>query len=226
MIDKKIVIKYLTVLELPLDEQITEDMIRKNFRTLSKIYHPDTSSEVFKDGQKFLLLKDATDFLIQNLAEINFLILHNFDFSNDYNEYTKAATQTENQHRESHNKTNQQTTPKMRAKPVFRISKKFVKCIGISAFALIFCIILLINVILPSIDYNKAQTLYEEGSYSEALDIYIELGGYKDSKRKVVEIEKIIKRKCGMLLHAAFSVYSIRAYSVQPHSLPAVQSGS
>ena len=45
-----------------------------------------------------------------------------------------------------------------------------------------------IHTILLDIQYEKAETLFNDGKYAEALDIYGKLNGYRDSKIRVEEI--------------------------------------
>jgi hypothetical protein len=70
-----------------------------------------------------------------------------------------------------------------------------IQMIGISIIVVILLLNVYINVIIPSIKYNNAQSLYNEGAYREALELYIELGAYKDSKTKVIEINDIITQQ-------------------------------
>lgn len=57
-------------------------------------------------------------------------------------------------------------------------------------------LILTINfVIVPNDKYNRAQNLYENGSYEDALQLFESLGNYKDSAEKTREIKKIIESK-------------------------------
>lgn len=69
--DIKLAVEYLTILELPLNERLTIAVVKENYQRLSHIYHPDTSSEEYKDGQKFIELKNAYDFVTDNIVKIN-----------------------------------------------------------------------------------------------------------------------------------------------------------
>lgn len=47
-----------------------------------------------------------------------------------------------------------------------------------------------IKVVIPMMEYNKAQNAMETGNYNGALDTFRSLGDYKDSKSKIYEVEK------------------------------------
>ena len=69
--DIKLAVEYLTILELPFNERLTIAVVKENYQRLSHLYHPDTASEVYKDGQKFIELKNAYDFVTDNIVKIN-----------------------------------------------------------------------------------------------------------------------------------------------------------
>lgn len=48
---------------------------------------------------------------------------------------------------------------------------------------------LFVKVIKPSNEYKKAEKLLSDGKYSEAQELYIELGDYKDSEEKIKECD-------------------------------------
>ena len=69
-------------------------------------------------------------------------------------------------------------------------AKRNKKITIITASAIAVCIalvILWITVLSPMIEYNKAQTLLDSGSYDEAIAIFTELEDYKDSPEKILE---------------------------------------
>ena len=49
--------------------------------------------------------------------------------------------------------------------------------------------------IIPAIKYNQAETLVDDGKYEEAKVAFTELGGYKDSKIKIYEIERMVTER-------------------------------
>lgn len=64
-------IRYIQLLELNEDEDITIEDLKKNYRQLSQIYHPDIANSRYSDGKKFMELKKAYDYLLENIYEIN-----------------------------------------------------------------------------------------------------------------------------------------------------------
>ena len=69
--DIELVVKSLTILELPFNKRLTISEVKENYQRLSHLYHPDTASEEYKDGQKFIELKNAYDFVTDNIVKIN-----------------------------------------------------------------------------------------------------------------------------------------------------------
>ena len=69
------IIKYLELLELPIDKQIDINIVKSQYRMLCKKYHPDyTDVEEYKDGK---LLKDITiayKYLNDNIDYVNSLL--------------------------------------------------------------------------------------------------------------------------------------------------------
>lgn len=70
-LDIKKAISSLTLLDLAEAVRITPEIVQAQYRKYSKLYHPDTSPDMFKDGRKFNQLSDAKEFLIQNLDGVN-----------------------------------------------------------------------------------------------------------------------------------------------------------
>lgn len=58
---------------------------------------------------------------------------------------------------------------------------------GITIAVLAIFIVLFINIISPTISYEKAGLLYSEGNYNEAANLYEQLGDYKDSQEKLAD---------------------------------------
>lgn len=71
-------IRYIQLLELNEDEDITIDDIKDSYRQLSKIYHPDIANKRYTDGKKFTELKDAHDYLIEYIDDIKNMVLKYF----------------------------------------------------------------------------------------------------------------------------------------------------
>ena len=70
-VDKVLVIRYIQLLELNEDTDITEEDITSSYRALSKIYHPDIANSRYKDGKKFNELKKARDYLLEYIEDVN-----------------------------------------------------------------------------------------------------------------------------------------------------------
>ena len=72
MIDNRLVIKYMTVLEIYDETEISEELLKAQFRKLTKIYHPDaTKVDAYKDGDKYIRIKEAYEYLQKNIEEVN-----------------------------------------------------------------------------------------------------------------------------------------------------------
>ena len=69
------------------------------------------------------------------------------------------------------------------------VNKRMVAGIGagITIAVLAIFIVLFINIISPTISYEKAGLLYSEGNYNEAANLYEQLGDYKDSQEKLAD---------------------------------------
>ena len=78
------IISYLNIMELPLDAPINEDIVNNAYRKLVKIYHPDVANDRYKDGIKFIELKKAREYLLNNITYVNSVIKSGFSKSNSY----------------------------------------------------------------------------------------------------------------------------------------------
>ena len=81
------IISMLTLLELPLDSEVSPNDINDQYKKLVKVYHPDVANNRYKDGKKFIELQHAKDYLLQNINEVNRTILRGFFSSNSSNSY-------------------------------------------------------------------------------------------------------------------------------------------
>lgn len=83
------VISYLNILELPIDSEISKEIVVNAYRKLVQIYHPDVANNRYKDGKKFIELQKAKDYLINNITSVNILIMTGFSSvsSKPYNDY-------------------------------------------------------------------------------------------------------------------------------------------
>ena len=67
-------------------------------------------------------------------------------------------------------------------------NKIIVICASISVIA-IATITLIFNVIVPSVNYNNAIAMFENGQYDEAIIAFTNLGNYKDSINKITQVQ-------------------------------------
>ena len=71
---------------------------------------------------------------------------------------------------------------------------KIIVCIlAIIAVVIIAVIILLTRVVIPSVKYNNALELMQNGNYEEAISVFTEVKGYKDSVKHIETSKKNIK---------------------------------
>ncbi len=97
------IIKYLTILELPTNQIINNDIVKRQYRKLCKIYHPDVSKEdSFKNGDKFKILNEANEYISSNIEYVN-IIIQNLYSGNIFTNNTYQQTyyeQKKNQEQE------------------------------------------------------------------------------------------------------------------------------
>lgn len=72
-------VRYLTLMELPDDVLITPQMVHAQYRRMCFVYHPDNAIERYRDGEKFLELKLAEEYLIENIDAVNRQIRSGFE---------------------------------------------------------------------------------------------------------------------------------------------------
>lgn len=97
----KVVIQYLTILELSLDKTITKEMVKQQYRKLVHVYHPDASVDIYHDGERFQLLQKAYEYLSNDIDYVNALIRNDFrspssSSDSDFREQPKEQTHTYN----------------------------------------------------------------------------------------------------------------------------------
>lgn len=86
------IMKYLELLELDNETKIDEEMIQRNFRKLSFMYHPDRAAEEYKDGKRFVELQEARKYLISNIKSAN-NILSKKTFNATYSYYEEKTSE-------------------------------------------------------------------------------------------------------------------------------------
>ena len=79
-----------------------------------------------------------------------------------------------------------------------KLIKKILVISVSAAVAIVTVVVLLLNLIIPLINFNRANELMNAGSYDEAKAIYKELGGWGESESKIDVIEGIRTVKSGM----------------------------
>ncbi len=97
------VIKNLNTLEIPINKEITVQYVRSQYRKLTKKYHPDISPQN-NDGEWFIAIKEAADYLTINIEEVNSIIR----LSNGTQSPRSNTSQNTNEQR----KTTQETSSK------------------------------------------------------------------------------------------------------------------
>lgn len=70
-VSEVLVVRYIQLLELNEDTDITEEDVISSYKALSKIYHPDIANSRYKDGKKFNELKKARDYLLEYIEDVN-----------------------------------------------------------------------------------------------------------------------------------------------------------
>ena len=92
--ENKVIIQYLTILELPLDRAISKEIVKAQYRKLVHVYHPDASIDVYQDGERFKLLQRAYEYLIEDVNYVNSAISRNFENSSSFN-YSRSYSYNE-----------------------------------------------------------------------------------------------------------------------------------
>ncbi len=152
------IIGYLNLLELSLSNKLTKETVEKQYRTMSHIYHPDVSAKYYKDGKKFIQLKEAYNFVINNIDYVNKLIENNFSSEESINQSRNTfSTNCQNM------KTTKQTSENYKVNNVNR--KKLFISIGV-----VISIILLITTISLIIESTRHYCYYELTSKTEYCD--------------------------------------------------------
>ena len=93
-LDNEKVIDYLSTLGLSTKERISSDILQEKFDKFEKVYNPD--NETTGNAIKYKLLKEAFDYLVSNIFNVNLLIEN--DFNQD--DYMSALAQVEEKQRE------------------------------------------------------------------------------------------------------------------------------
>lgn len=79
------IIQMLTLLEISINQTLTVELINNQYRKLAKIYHPDVANSRYIDGIKFKELKQAQEYLIDNINCVNGMIQSGFSSVNTNN---------------------------------------------------------------------------------------------------------------------------------------------
>ncbi len=81
-----------------------------------------------------------------------------------------------------------------------RKAKTIAYILAIIAVVIIAVIILITRVVIPSVKYNNALDLMQNGNYEEAISVFTEVKGYKDSIKHIETSKKNIKYEKAILL--------------------------
>ncbi|MBR5616776.1 MAG: protein kinase [Oscillospiraceae bacterium] len=88
-------------------------------------------------------------------------------------------------------------------------NKKIATVVFSSIAVCVAIIFLWTSVLFPMIRYNKAEKLFESGSYDEAITIFTELGDYRDAAQRIPEVKYA---KADTLLEGGFFDQAIEAF--------------
>jgi|GEM_PF-4896870 len=103
--DKRKVIKFLTLLELPLENHISPEQVSNSYRKLCQVFHPDVAHKRYADGKKFIELTEAYNFVSNNIGVINYLIKTGFSESSRHSaEFQRAVKEAVNKKYEQEEK--------------------------------------------------------------------------------------------------------------------------
>ncbi|MBO5746838.1 MAG: hypothetical protein J6S13_07080, partial [Clostridia bacterium] len=116
---------------------------------------------------------------------------------NDRIKEIKAAQETERLEAERLAEVERQEEEKKQKESEERAkrNRKLALIILLPIIAVIIVLLLLFNVILPSIKYNSAISYMDDGEYTQAINLFEELGDYSDSQAKIVECNSAIIEK-------------------------------
>jgi len=208
----KSIVDYLEILELNNLPKISVDDINNKFRQLSKKYHPDvTAINSYKDGNMFIEIKEARDYILSNLIFVN-KYLENLEANRDKRtdkEYvydTAVEYFKEEKYEEAYNlfdllkefKDSHSYKVKSQAHIIYDRYTMAQELYNQNKYADALHIFNTIkgyedvNDIIEEckikadleLKYNDAQDLLESESYMEAYDAFKAISGYKDSKEK------------------------------------------
>lgn len=186
-------IEYLQILEIDNLPSVSEEDINNNFRRLSKIYHPDTTTlSNAKDGKMFIFLKEAKDYALNNLAYVNEYLL-SLDSKKDKRSdkeylYDSAIEYFKEEKFEL-------------AFDLFNILKDFKESHSYKVKA---------QAQIIYARYKRAYELYKEEKYEEALHNFNSIKGYEDVDDIIKECE--IKAHDSLIYNDAKDYYLSEDY--------------
>ena len=131
------IFEYLNVLAIPKDSDFTVNDIENHYRMLSKMYHPDMK-KVKNSDQRFIQVKEARDFLVDNFEEIKSTL--------------SKVTQEEDVDYSQNSKSNNVDTNQFIQNYKSRITKKTIITVIISGLLLFFVILPLAALIIMLIE--------------------------------------------------------------------------
>ena len=82
-------IKYYNVLGLK--KHATKEEIKRAYKKLAKIYHPDTNQDSLNGCSKFIEIHEAYEFLMEDFDDNNYELSFTNEMLNEYDEVTKVC---------------------------------------------------------------------------------------------------------------------------------------
>lgn len=92
------VLQYLEIMSIKPDHNIELDELKKEYLRLAKVYHPDTCALEFKDGVMFSKMKEAYEYLKENINIVNNVIYNILNPNNKKYTYYNPNDYANNQY--------------------------------------------------------------------------------------------------------------------------------
>lgn len=109
-------------------------------------------------------------------------------------DYRKFLTETEAKLEEEHPQRLKEAEEARKAEAdrqrKAKAAEKKIAIVAGIATAVIALVLVIVNVIIPAVNYSKAEKLLAAGDYDGAIAVYTALGDYKDASKKITQIEE------------------------------------
>ena len=119
-----------------------------------------------------------------------------------------------------------EAAPRKRAEAAAKKAKKILKIAIPALLALLAAALVVWKIVIPTSRYNNAVALMDAGRYKEAITAFEALDGYRDSEKKLEEIEETVKRKAEKLEADGRLPEAAIAYGILADRLPACRERS